>query len=130
MANAAAVAETSVSLPAALSTALFAVASHPEQQVVQSPTSELMVAYFKKYLQLHMSVKGLTGTEDLSLSAALCALEQQQPSCTLNADDLVAKAMEELRQEAKCGKRKTEEELAWALSYAIAAQHAHEQRQC
>ena len=74
-----------------------------------------------------MSATGLAGTEDLSLSAALRALEEQRPSCTLNADDLVAKAMEELRQEAKCGAKQSEEELAWALSYAIAVQHVHEQ---
>ena len=117
-----------MSQTAALSAALCALAAHPERQVVQSPTPELMVVYFKKHLQRHMTATGVAGTEDLSLSAAQRALEQHCPSCTLNAEDLVAKAMDELRQEAKCGEKKSEEELAWILSYAIAAQHVHEQQ--
>lgn len=116
-----------VTVSAALSAALCAVAAHPERQVIQSqPTPVLMVAYFKKYLQRHMTATGVAGTEDLSLSAALCALEEQRPRCTFNADDLVAKAMEELRQEAKCGEKRSAKELAWSLSYAIAEQHMHE----
>ena len=82
-----------------------------------------MVAYFKKHLQRHMNATGVAGTEDLSLSAARGALEEHCKSCTLNAGDLVAKAMEELRQEAEQGDKKSEEELAWTLSYAIAVQH-------
>ena len=116
----------SESLTAALATALSAAAAYPERQVVQCPTPELMVAYFKKHLQRHMTASGVAGTEDLSLSAACRALEQHCPSCTLNAHDLVAKAMEELRLEAERGEEKSEEELAWILSYTIALQHMHE----
>ena len=87
-----------------------------------------MIAYFKKHLQRHMTATGLAGTEVLSLSAACRVLEVQQRGCTNYADDLVAEAMEELRQEAKRGEKKTEEELAWILSYSIAVQHVHEQR--
>ena len=108
----------SESLTAALATALSAAAAYPERQVVQSPTPELMVAYFKKHLQRHMTASGVAGTEDLSLSAACRALEQHCPSCTLNAHGLVAKAMEELRLEAERGEEKSEEELAWILSYS------------
>ena len=36
------------------------------------------------------------------------------------------KAMEELRLEAERGEEKSEEELAWILSYTIALQHMHE----
>ena len=118
-----------LSLADALSAALSAVAAQPEHQVIQHPTPELMVAYFKKHLQQHLTAMGLAGTEDLSLSAACRALEEQRRSCTSNADDLVAVAMEELRQEAKRGEKKTEAELAWILSYSIAAQHVHEQNE-
>ena len=58
-----------------------------------------------------------------------CTRGQQHRSCTSNADDLVAVAMEELRQEAKRGEKKTEAELAWILSYSIAAQHVHKQNE-
>ena len=118
-----------LSLADALSAALSAVAAQSEHQVIQHPTPELMVAYFKKHLQKHMTAMGLAGTEDLSLSAACRALEEQRHSCTSNADDLVAVAMEELRQEAKRGEKKTEAELAWILSYSIAVQHVHEQNE-
>ena len=78
-----------------------------------------------------MTATGVAGSDDLSLSAACRALERHCSGCTLHAgrDDLVAKAMEELRQEAKCGEKKSEEELAWILSYAIAAQHVQEQNE-
>ena len=109
------------SLNAALSSALSAAAPFHQRQVIQSPTPELMVAFFKKHLQRHMNATGLAGSEDLSLSAARCALEEHCKCCTLNASNLVAKAMEELRQEAERGAKKSEEELAWTLSYAIAA---------
>ena len=115
-----------LSLADALSAAMSAVAAQPEHQVIQHPTPELMVAYFKKHLQRHMTDKGVAGTENMSLSSACNALEEHCPSCTLNADDLVAIAMEELRQEAKRGEKKSEEELAWIVSYGIAAQYAQE----
>ena len=71
-----------LSLADALSAAMSAVAAQPEHQVIQHPTPELMVAYFKKHLQQHMTAMGLAHTEDLSLSAACCALEEQRRSCT------------------------------------------------
>ena len=108
---------------------MSAAAAHPERRIIQRPTPELMLAYFKKHLQKYMTAMGLAGTEELSLSAACRALEKQRHSCTSNADDLVAVAMEELRQEAKRGEKKTEAELAWILSYSIAAQHVHEQNE-
>ena len=61
-------------LSEALSAALSAAAAHPECQVIQRPTPDLMVAYFKKHLQQHMTAMGLAGTEDLSLSAGCRAL--------------------------------------------------------
>ena len=116
-------------LTAALTIALSAAAANPDCQVIQRPTPELMIAYFKKHLQRHMTRTGLAGTEVLSLLAACCVLEKQRHGCTKNADDLVAVAMEELRQEAKRGEKKTEDELAWALSFSIAAQHVREQNE-
>ena len=74
-----------------------------------------------------MTATGVAGIEDLSLSAACGALEEHQCGCTENAADLVAEAMEELRQEAKRGERKAEGELAWTLSCSIATQYVHEQ---
>ena len=114
-------------LSAALSTALSAAAENSERQVIQRPTPELVVTYFKKHLQRHLTATGLAGTEDLSLSAVCRALEKHRRTCTRNADDLVAVAMEELRQEAKRGEKKTDDELGWILSYSIAVQHMCEQ---
>ena len=88
-----------------------------------------MVTYFKKHLQRHLTATGLAGTEDLSTSAVCRALEKHCRTCTRNADDLVAVAMEELRQEAKRGEKKTDDELGWILSYSIAVQHMREQNE-
>lgn len=104
--------------------ALAAAYAHPEQQVVQHPTPLLMVLYFKKHLQLHMAHVGLAGTEHMSLLSACSALEAQRTTSTENAVALVAQAMEELRQEAERGEKKTAEQLAWDLARAIAEQHA------
>mmetsp|Transcript_35959 Transcript_35959/g.119062 ORF Transcript_35959/g.119062 Transcript_35959/m.119062 type:complete len:88 (-) Transcript_35959:811-1074(-) len=49
---------------------MAAVAANPQQQVVQKPTAALMVLYFKKHLQRHMTVAGIAGTEHMSLSTA------------------------------------------------------------
>ena len=108
--------------------AMAAVAANPQQQVVQRPTAALMVLYFKKHLQRHMTVAGIAGTEHMSLSTACSALEAQRTSCTQNAKDLVACAMEELRQEAERGEKRTQECLEWDLAHAIAEQHEHEQQ--
>ena len=60
---------TSVSLTAALSAALSAaaLAATEERQVVHRPTSQHMVAHFKKYLQRHMTTAGLAGTKEQGL---------------------------------------------------------------
>ena len=55
--------------------------------------------------------------------------EKHRRTCTRNADDLVAVAMEELRQEAKRDEKKTDDELGWILSYSIAVQHMCEQNE-
>ena len=86
-----------------------------------------MVLYFKKHLQLHMAHVGLPGTEHMSLLSACSALEAQHTTCTKNAVALVAQAMEELRQEAERGEKRTAEQLAWDLARAIAEQHTCEQ---
>ena len=96
--------------------ALAAAASNPQQQVVQQPTEAMMVLYFKKHLQRHMTATGLAGTEHMSLSSACEALEAQRATCTQNALDLVACALEELRQEAEQGEKRTDEALAWDLA--------------
>lgn len=108
--------------------AMAARVANPQQQVVQQQTAALTVLYFKKYLQRHMTAAGLAGTEHMSLSSACSALEAQRTSCTQNAKALVARAMEELRQEAERGEKRTEECLAWELAHAIAEQHEHEQQ--
>ena len=64
----------------------------------------------------------------MSLSSACLALEAQRTTCTQNAVGLVACAMEELRQEAERGEKRTEEQLGWDLAHAIAEQHEHEQQ--
>ena len=109
--------------------ALAAAASNPQQQVVQQPTEAMMVLYFKKHLQRHMTATGLAGTEHMSLLSACEALEAQRETCTQNAAGLVACAMEELRQEAERGEKRTDEALAWDLAHAIAEQHEREQQQ-
>ena len=76
-----------------------------------------------------MTVIGLAGTDGLSLSAACCALEKQCRSCTKNADALWHCHGGAERQEARQGEKKTEAELAWIVSYSIAAQHAYEQNE-
>ena len=114
-------------LPARYSRALAAAAANPQQQVVQQPTVAIMVLYFKKHLQRHMTATGLAGTEHMSLLSACSALEAQRTTCTQNAVRLVACAMEELRQEAERGEKKTDEVLAWDLAHAIAEQHEREQ---
>ena len=106
--------------------AMAAVAAQPLVQVVQHPTEAVMVLYFKKHLQRHMTVAGLAGTEHMSLSSACLALDSRT-TCTRNAVALVARAMEELRQEAEQGEKKTEERLEWDLAHAIAKQHECEQ---
>ena len=106
--------------------AMAAVAAQPHVQVVQHPTAAIMVLYFKKHLQRHMTVAGLAGTEHMSLSSACLALDSRT-TCTRNAIALVARAMEELRQEAEQGEKKTEERLGWDLAHAIAQQHECEQ---
>ena len=107
--------------------AMAAVAAQPLVQVIQHPTAAVMVLYFKKHLQRHMTVAGLAGTEHMSLSSACLALEDSRTTCTRNAIALVARAMEELRQEAEQGEKKTEERLGWDLAHAIAQQHECEQ---
>ena len=82
-----------------------------------------MILYFKKHLLRYMTVAGLVGSEHMSLSWACLALEAQRTSCTQNAEDLVVCAMEELRQEAERGEKRTEMQLAWDLAHAIAEQH-------
>ena len=106
--------------------AMAAVAAQPHVQVIQHPTAAVMVLYFKKHLQRHMTVAGLAGTEHMSLSSACLALDSRT-TCTRNAIALVARAMEELRQEAEQGEKKTEERLGWDLAHAIAKQHECEQ---
>jgi hypothetical protein len=106
--------------------ALAAAAAQPDRQVVQRPTTALMILYFKKYLQHHMTDTGVAGTEHMSLSSACSALERQHTGCTQDAEGLVAQAMEGLRQEAAQGERKSEEQLAWDLARAIAEQHKWE----
>ena len=108
--------------------AMAACTANPQRQVVQQPTAALMVLYFKKHLQRHMTAAGLGGTEHMSLSTACSALEAQRTTCTQNAVHLVACAMEELRQEAERGEKRTEKRLAWDLAHAIAEQHEHEQQ--
>ena len=54
-------------LPARYSRALAAAAANPQQQVVRQPTETIMVLYFKKHLQRHMTATGLAGTEHMSL---------------------------------------------------------------
>lgn len=110
------------------SRALAAAAANPQQQVVQQPTEAIMVLYFKKHLQRHMTAIGLAGTEHMSLLSACSALEAQRTTCTQNAVRLVACAMEELRQEAERGEKRTDEVLAWDLAHAIAEQHECEQQ--
>ena len=60
---------------------------------------------------------------DMDLIDVGCIL----PACTQNAVGLVACAMEELRQEAERGEKKTDEVLSWDLAHAIAEQHEREQ---
>jgi hypothetical protein len=52
------------------SRALAAAAANPHQQVVQQPTEAIMILYFKKHLQRHMTATGLVGTEHMSLLSA------------------------------------------------------------
>ena len=108
--------------------ALAAVAAHPERQCITRRPPSLMVLYFKKHLQHHMTDAGLVGTQYLSLTSACQVLEDQSVGCTHNAVDCVAEAMEVLRQEAMRGEKRTYEQLAWDLSYAIAEQHDAEAR--
>ena len=65
----------------------------------------------------------------MSLLSVCEALEAQRETCTQNAAGLVACAMEELRQEAERGEKRTDEALAWDLAHAIAEQHEREQQQ-
>ena len=106
--------------------ALAAAYTQPGRQVVQRPTAAIMVLYFKKHLQRHMASAGVAGTEHMSLVEACSALEKQRTGCTQSAEELVAYAMEDLRQESVRGEKKTQEQLAWELAEEIAAQHAHE----
>ena len=109
--------------------ALAAAVEQPERQVVQRPTAAIMVLYFKKHLQRHMTDAGVAGTQHMSLVEACSALEKQRTGCTQSAVELVAIAMEELRQESAHGEKKTHKQLAWELADEIAAQHAREQDQ-
>ena len=108
--------------------ALAAAYAQPERQVVQRPTAAIMVLYFKKHLQRHMASAGVVGTEHMSLVEACSALEKQRTGCTQSAVELVAHAMEDLRQESVRGEKKTQEQLAWELAEELAAQHARERQ--
>jgi hypothetical protein len=85
-----------------------------------------MVLYFKKHLQRHMTDTGLAGTEHMSLVSACQALELHCAGCTSDKRDAVAEAMEVLRMEAERGETRSDDQLAWDLSYAIAEQHSLE----